>query len=219
MADTDLSFWRRIGRDENFHRPRGIDQCIVVGAAVALVLLVVLVVIYWSSGDPPAKKPATSEQAAQLAKQAESDTDPAARKAAANRLAELVPRPQDSSSGGSANTAASSLEPGVATANKSTDVSTAQLRQLVKGGGDPEVRATAAQGLGWAMDWESVPDLLKMCDDPSPLVRGRAGAALQLILGADYHFRANDDSQTRKKAIEGMKQVYQQAKGPPRRAP
>ena len=56
---------------------------------------------------------------------------------------------------------------------------------------DPDVRATAAQALGDMQDFVSVPELLRLCDDPSPLVRGRAGAAVCNILGADFPFQAD----------------------------
>ena len=54
-----------------------------------------------------------------------------------------------------------------------------QLRQVLREASHPDVRAAAAQGLGDVQDFQSVPELLRLCDDPSPLVRGRAGAAVR----------------------------------------
>jgi HEAT repeat protein len=59
------------------------------------------------------------------------------------------------------------------------------LRQVLKEARHPDVRAAAAQALGDVQDFQSVPELLRLCDDPSPLVRGRAGSAVTNIIGMD----------------------------------
>jgi HEAT repeat protein len=84
------------------------------------------------------------------------------------------------------------------------------LRQVLKEARHPDVRAAAAQGLGDVQDFQSVPELLRLCDDPSPLVRGRAGAAVTNIIGMDFFFNANDPPEKRKAVIESMRRAYEQ---------
>jgi HEAT repeat protein len=85
-----------------------------------------------------------------------------------------------------------------------------QLRQVLKEARHPDVRAAAAQGLGDVQDFQSVPELLRLCDDPAPLVRGRAGAAVTSIIGMDFFFKAEDPPDQRKAAIESMRRAYEQ---------
>ncbi len=72
--------------------------------------------------------------------------------------------------------------------SKSTD----ELRRELVEGDSAAVRAAAADGLGTRRDVESMPALLDAMEDADALVRGRAGAAVQKILGADFFFRADD---------------------------
>jgi HEAT repeat protein len=90
-----------------------------------------------------------------------------------------------------------------------------QLREVMTQTRDPEVRATAAQALGNIQDFASVPELLRLCDDPSPLVRGRAGAAVCSILGADFPFHAEMSASERSKVIEAMRKMYEQMRRHP----
>jgi HEAT repeat protein len=85
-----------------------------------------------------------------------------------------------------------------------------QLRQVLKQASNPDVRAAAAQGLGDVQDFQSVPELLRLCDDPSPLVRGRAGAAVTNIIGMDFFFKADDPPEKRKAIVESMRRAYDQ---------
>jgi HEAT repeat protein len=85
-----------------------------------------------------------------------------------------------------------------------------QLRQVLKQASNPDVRAAAAQGLGDVQDFQSVPELLRLCEDPSPLVRGRAGAAVTNIIGMDFFFKADDPPEKRKAVIESMRRAYDQ---------
>jgi hypothetical protein len=95
------------------------------------------------------------------------------------------------------------------------DAATPQLRQVLKEARHPDVRAAAAQGLGDVQDFQSVPELLRLCDDPSPLVRGRAGAAVTNIIGMDFFFKADDPPEQRKAAIEAMRRAYEQMRRQP----
>ena len=90
-----------------------------------------------------------------------------------------------------------------------------QLRQVLKEARHPDVRAAAAQGLGDVQDFQSVPELLRLCDDPSPLVRGRAGAAVTNIIGMDFFFKADDPPEQRKAVIESMRRAYEQMRRHP----
>jgi HEAT repeat protein len=84
-----------------------------------------------------------------------------------------------------------------------------QLRQVLSQSRDTEVRATAAQALGDLEDFTSVPELLRLCDDPSPLVRGRAAAAVTNIIGMDFFFQADDPPPKRAAAIASMRKAYE----------
>jgi HEAT repeat protein len=84
------------------------------------------------------------------------------------------------------------------------------LRQVLKEARHPDVRAAAAQGLGDVQDFQSVPELLRLCDDPSLLVRGRAGAAVTNIIGMDFFFQADDPPEKRKAVIDSMRRAYEQ---------
>ena len=97
-----------------------------------------------------------------------------------------------------------------ATAQLSTQGAAPQLRQVITQARNPEVRATAAQALGDLEDFQSVPELLRLCDDSSALVRGRAGAAVTNIIGMDFFFQADDPPDQRKAAIESMRRAYEQ---------
>jgi HEAT repeat protein len=73
----------------------------------------------------------------------------------------------------------------------------------------PSVRAAAFQTLGKWRDLASAPMLLAACEDPDPLVRGRAGAALAPILSENFHFRAEDPLPMRQAKLRGMRKSYE----------
>ena len=56
-----------------------------------------------------------------------------------------------------------------------------------------------------------MPTLIELLDHHDPLDRGRAGAAITKIIGADMGYRANMPEAERKKMIEAIKFTYQQA--------
>lgn len=72
----------------------------------------------------------------------------------------------------------------------------------------PEVVAPLLQATMKTRDYRSMPTLLKLLEHEDPVVRGRAGAAVQKILGADFGFRANASESERKKVIATIKQDY-----------
>ena len=62
-------------------------------------------------------------------------------------------------------------------------------------------------------DYRSMPSLLDLLEHEDSLVRGRAGAAVQKILGADFGFRANLPEDQRAKVIAVIRHDYELAKG------
>jgi HEAT repeat protein len=83
-----------------------------------------------------------------------------------------------------------------------------ELRRVLQQSKEPAVRAAVIQGLGKAKDWRSMPELIEALDDSDPLVRGRAGAAVQKIMQAKFYFRAEDPPAKRAKVIAYIKRIY-----------
>lgn len=77
---------------------------------------------------------------------------------------------------------------------------------------EAEVVAPLLQATMKNRDYRSLPTLIDLLEDEDPNVRGRAGAAIQKILGADFGFRANLPKEEREKIIEFIKQDYEQAR-------
>jgi hypothetical protein len=75
-------------------------------------------------------------------------------------------------------------------------------------GNDPEVLIPLIQATAKAGDWESVPRLVELMEHPDVRVRGKAGAAVRIIMGADYGFRAEDPPHKRREAIKLINQIY-----------
>jgi len=70
----------------------------------------------------------------------------------------------------------------------------------------PEVRAVAAQQLGEMRYWDAGPDLINAMEDPSELLRARAGVALRRIMVVDFDYRANDPH--RDVAVRRLRQMW-----------
>jgi HEAT repeat protein len=83
------------------------------------------------------------------------------------------------------------------------------VRKVAAESKDPSVRGAAFQPLGVCRDLDSAPMLLTACEDPDPLVRGRAGAALAPILSENFHFKAEDPLPLRKAKIRAMRKSYE----------
>lgn len=93
------------------------------------------------------------------------------------------------------------------------DVPIESVRNVFRQSKAPEVRAAAAQGLGRTRDIDSLPALIDAMEDESPLVRGRAGAAVKQIVGLDYEFRALDPPEERQKAVDFYRKFWKEAQG------
>ena len=76
---------------------------------------------------------------------------------------------------------------------------------------EPAVMAPLLQATAKNKDYRSMPTLLELLDHPEPLVRGRAGAAIQKIMGADYGFRANAPPEERAPLVAAIRTDYQMA--------
>jgi hypothetical protein len=80
---------------------------------------------------------------------------------------------------------------------------------------DPNVRAAMIQGLAAQWEYGSMPAFLDAMNDESPLVRGRAGAAVQRMLGADFGFQYDDPPEKRKALIAGLRKEWEFLKKSP----
>ena len=78
---------------------------------------------------------------------------------------------------------------------------------------DREVVAPLLQATAKNRDYRSMPTLLKLLEHKDPLVRGRAGAAVQKILGADFGFDARATPEERARVIKMIKEDYQNGMG------
>jgi HEAT repeat protein len=88
------------------------------------------------------------------------------------------------------------------------------LRRVLAESKTPEVKAAAIQGLLDQQDYSSLPVFLALLDDPSPLVRGRAGVAVTQLLGRNFQFLAEDPPARRAEAVEKMKRAYKEMPKP-----
>jgi HEAT repeat protein len=80
-----------------------------------------------------------------------------------------------------------------------------ELRRELVEGESAAVRAAAADALGAMGDSQSMPQLLAAMEDANAAVRGRAGVAVQRILGADFFFRANDPPEKREDTLQRIR--------------
>ena len=74
---------------------------------------------------------------------------------------------------------------------------------------EPEVVAPLIQATVKSKDYHSLPTLIKLMESPDPVVRGRAGAAVQKLMGADYGFRAKMNSKERAKIIARIRAEHE----------
>lgn len=72
----------------------------------------------------------------------------------------------------------------------------------------PEVRAAAAERLGEMRLWDAGPAIIEAMEDPSALLRARAGVALRRIMVVDFGYRASDPPNRRREAIQRIRQWW-----------
>jgi HEAT repeat protein len=93
-----------------------------------------------------------------------------------------------------------------------------QLRQVLQQSDTPEVRAACIQGLGAIKDYDSVDLLMDALEDESLIVRGRAGSVLTKMIsgaGETWSFKASAPEGERKKAIEILRDHWEQLRDSP----
>lgn len=78
---------------------------------------------------------------------------------------------------------------------------------------EPQVLATLLQATGKTRDYRSMPELIELLRHEDPLIRGRAGAAIQKIMGVDFFYRANDSPQRREEIIKMIEDDYHNSSG------
>lgn len=88
------------------------------------------------------------------------------------------------------------------------------IRRVFRESSTAEVRAAAAQGLGYLRDVDSLPELIDAMEDGSVLVRGRAGAAVSRIVGLQVGFRAAAPPEERQKAVAFYRKFWEEAQSP-----
>ena len=93
--------------------------------------------------------------------------------------------------------------------DRSPQPSAQDLRGVLAESDSQAARADAAARLGQMRDEESMSALLESMEDPDPVIRGRAAAAVRKVMGADYYFRADDPPQRRKQVIAIIKKQWE----------
>jgi HEAT repeat protein len=77
------------------------------------------------------------------------------------------------------------------------------------------VRAAAIQGLAFQRDYDSMPILLDAMADPSLVIRVRAGAAVQKLLGVKVDFHASAPPEEREKAAAILRKEWERMRSLP----
>ncbi len=83
------------------------------------------------------------------------------------------------------------------------------FQRVLRESNDPIVRSEALRGITAARDWDAMELVLMAMEDEDPIVRGRAGAAAQKLLGVDFGYRANDPPAKRERILNGIRQEFQ----------
>jgi len=86
----------------------------------------------------------------------------------------------------------------------------ASVKTKIDGGEEPDeqVVITMVQAVAATDDWQSLPSLFDLMEHPNARIRGKAGAAAQKLLGADYFWRANMPRRERQKLIDQMREEF-----------
>lgn len=91
-----------------------------------------------------------------------------------------------------------------------------QMARVLNESNQPTVRAAVIQGLAAQWDYDTVPLLMGAVEDSSPLVAGRAGAAVERLLGMDYRFRCDDPPAERQAKIKMMRDDWELLRNSPK---
>jgi hypothetical protein len=76
-------------------------------------------------------------------------------------------------------------------------------------GNDAGVLVPLAQSAMKTRDWRSIPRLFELMEHPDPKVRGKAGAAASVIMGADYGFHADAPPAERAEVLARMRYIHE----------
>jgi hypothetical protein len=79
-------------------------------------------------------------------------------------------------------------------------------------GNDADVLVPLLQGAQRQRDWRNMNRLFELMEHADPRVRGKAGAAVVEIMGADYGFAASDPPAKRREVLGRMRAVYEKMK-------
>jgi hypothetical protein len=82
------------------------------------------------------------------------------------------------------------------------------LEVLRKPNEQVEVRAAAVERLGEMRLWDAGLAMIDAMEDPSPLLRARAGVALRRLIVVDYGYRANDPPERRDEVIQRIRKDW-----------
>jgi len=86
---------------------------------------------------------------------------------------------------------------------------TEHLRRVLAEADSPRVRAPAIRGLAAQWDYDSMPALLDALDDPSLVVRGRAGVAVARMMSVDFDFRADAPAEQRQAIVKRFREQWE----------
>jgi HEAT repeat protein len=82
------------------------------------------------------------------------------------------------------------------------------LAEAVRTDPSPEVRAAAATALGHARAMDEMQTLFKALEDPDPMVRARASAAVTRITGRRYETYVDGTPEQRRAAVADIRQMW-----------
>jgi len=84
-----------------------------------------------------------------------------------------------------------------------------QLRRVLGESSLPQVRAECIRGLAAQWDFDSMETFLDALDDQSPLVRGRASAAVQRMMSVNVDFPHKAPPEEREPVVKHLRQRWQ----------
>jgi hypothetical protein len=90
-----------------------------------------------------------------------------------------------------------------------------QLRRVLAESDIPGVRAAVITGLANQRDYDSMPKLLDALEDPSLLVRSRAGATVRRMLPTDHGFGAADPPERRAEVVKRLRAEWERFRESP----
>lgn len=87
-----------------------------------------------------------------------------------------------------------------------------ELRRVLAESDNDDVKSACIQALAAIHDYDSMNNILDALEDPSPLVRARAGQTVDQLLGATYGFSYDAPQDVRQRQIEFLRKEWQSLK-------